>query len=288
MAILKDLAQVLRVYEQGNTSLIAVMLGRRLGQFRVYAKGSRRWPKKGFEGGLDLLARGEILLYPRSGEGLWVFKEWEEQSRPRVGQSLAMLRAASYLCELTEALTRQTASAITELNSASRTDLNRGFGGLSGQPGLNSNMRLFDQLAATADVLANGGQAGPVLLNFTLRLLGIEGMLPGFDNCTACDKSLLKPPQTVWLTTEGLFCKQCATQAKQEQGPRGMWLSPEAHRVLVHLFATPRPVRASINAASQVSRAMVLLVHGALEHDLRTLAAAAQRVGEMAGMAGKS
>src|SRR4051812_794319 len=106
MAILKDFAQVLHLYEQGNTSLVAVMLGRRLGQFRVHIKGGRRWPKKGFEGGFDLLARGEILVYPRLGETLWVFKEWDERARPALGGSLSMLHAASYLCEFTEALTR--------------------------------------------------------------------------------------------------------------------------------------------------------------------------------------
>src|SRR4051812_19031680 len=108
MPILKDIAQVLRIYEQGNTSLVAVMLGRKIGQFRVHIKGGRRWPKKGFEGGFDLLARGEILVYPRHGETLWVFKEWEERSRAPAGTSLSRLRAISYLCELSEALTRHT------------------------------------------------------------------------------------------------------------------------------------------------------------------------------------
>ena len=42
--ILKDEAQVLRVHEQGNTSLVVVMFGRALGQFHVHIKGARRWP----------------------------------------------------------------------------------------------------------------------------------------------------------------------------------------------------------------------------------------------------
>ena len=114
MPILKDDAQVLQVYEQGNTSLVIVFYGRALGQFRVHGKGARRWTKKGFEGGFDLLARGEVLVYPRRGEGLWILKEWNETARPAVGQSLALLRAASYLCELTAALTRPTAGSVCE------------------------------------------------------------------------------------------------------------------------------------------------------------------------------
>ena len=49
MPIVKDEAQVLRVFEQGNTSQVLVLLGRRLGQMRVLAKGSRRFHRKGFE-----------------------------------------------------------------------------------------------------------------------------------------------------------------------------------------------------------------------------------------------
>ena len=75
MPIFKDHVQILRVQEQSNTSQIAIVLGRRLGQFHVLAKGARRWPKKGFEGGFDLLARGELLAYPRPGGQLWIFKE---------------------------------------------------------------------------------------------------------------------------------------------------------------------------------------------------------------------
>src|SRR2546430_2177464 len=152
MAILKDLAQVLHLYEQGNTSLVAVMLGRRLGQFRVHIKGGRRWPKKGFEGGFDLLARGEILVYPRSGETLWVFKEWDEHERPTLGGSLALLHAASYLCEFTEALTRSKSGTSDESAGEIR---DRG--------------RLFDLLAATVDALAGGARPGPLLFTFSMH-----------------------------------------------------------------------------------------------------------------------
>src|SRR5581483_5029989 len=109
MPTLKDHAQVLSVIEQGNTSLVLVLLGAQLGQIHVHAKGGRRWPKKGFEGGMDLLARGEIVVYPRPGEMLWLLKEWSEDARPRLGQTVPMLYAASFLSELAQALTRPTA-----------------------------------------------------------------------------------------------------------------------------------------------------------------------------------
>jgi recombinational DNA repair protein (RecF pathway) len=271
MAILKDLAQVLHLYEQGNTSYIAVMLGRRLGQFRVHIKGGRRWPKKGFEYGFDLLARGEILVYPRSGETLWVFKEWDERARPALGTSLPMLRAASYLCEFTEVLTRPTS----------------GSNDTSTQAGAATRERLYDLLAGTADALAQGAKPGALLMTYTLRALDLEGLLPSLTQCQDCQRktqhSALRTQHSVqplWLTREGLHCKECAAKLSRLQSApeRGIWLTPEAHRILLHLYTSTKPVQASPAAARLLGLSLILLVQGALERDLRTLQGAARLV----------
>lgn len=262
MAILKDEAQVLRVHEQGNTSLVLIMLGRRLGQFRIHAKGARRWPKKGFEGGFDLLCRGEIVLFPRASEGLWLYKEWDERGRPRIGKSPESLRAASYLCELAEALTRETAGALPEPGGESDSQQN-------------PNAGLYDHLNHAAAALDRGEPAAHTLLNFTLQALRSEGLLPELDACSHCSRKLRKMTEPVWLSGDGFQCAGCAKDARSEMRVRGTWLTPEAHRALLHIDSTSRPVKISVTAAKQLARAMVLLVHGALEHDLRTLHAAA-------------
>jgi recombinational DNA repair protein (RecF pathway) len=265
MPILKDNAQVLRIHEQGNTSLVAVMLGQHLGQFRVHAKGARRWPKKGFEGGMDLLARGEILVYPRSGETLWVFREWDERARPRLGSSLLQLRAASYLCELTEALTRQTSGAHQDAAEVS---------------GESTGARLYDILSLSADALAGNAHPGAVLLSFTLRALHAEGLLPELNRCMHCARP--PAPGAIWLTPEGICCAGCYRTEKIAalDGERrsGLGLNAEAYRALLYVYETARPVKLSPPAAEQLGRAMILLVHAALEHDLRTLLNAARMV----------
>src|SRR5579862_2220750 len=156
MAVIKDKAQVLSLIEQGNTSLVAVFFGRKLGQFHVHLKGGRRWPKKGFEGGWDLLARGEVLVYPRPDDRLWLLKEWDEETRPRLGQNVPMLYAASFLCELTLALSQHTSGArqTTDDNNSDK-----------------ETARLYDLLAAAADACAAGSRPGPVILAFALRAL---------------------------------------------------------------------------------------------------------------------
>jgi len=280
MAIVKELAQVLRIHEQGNTSLVLVMLGRRLGQFRIYAKGARRWPKKGFEGGFDMLTRGEMVFFPRSHEGLWIFKEWEEHARPALGHTPEQLLSASYLCELTEALTRETAGALADpLDSHS------------------SNIQLYDELARSAAALAAGAPPGAVLLHFTLAALQIEGLLPDLDSCTRCELPLTSKPETgnrrpetngghparrFWFSGHGCFCNACAIQlAREHTLERGIWLTPEAQRALAHWARGGRGVRVSAAAAAQLARAMMLLVHAGLEHDLHTLRRAAQSVADL-------
>lgn len=275
MPILKDLAHVLRVYEQGNTSQVVVFLGRRCGQMRVLAKGARRSTRKGFEGGFDLLSRGELLVYPRRDESLWIFKEWDERvRRPGLGRSWEALRGASFLCELAEALTRESAGA---------APFNSGDG---------STALLYDLLAHSSDALARGFEPGPLLLFFALRALEILGFLPDLSRCSRCGEAwpgaqaLAGTGPRVFarplarLGAEGLECNACAMQKSPERALeyRSAWLTIEALRALAFVKRTGKGVRLSRAAAEALARTLLLLVHGALERDLRTLRWAAQQI----------
>jgi recombinational DNA repair protein (RecF pathway) len=272
--ILKDIAQVLRVHEQGNTSQVVVMLGRRLGQFRIHAKGARRWSKKGFEGGFDLLSRGEILVYPRRGDSLWFYKEWDEHARPRVGNTYAQLRAASFLCELTEALTRHTAGSGAE--SAELKD---------SRAAASDQAALYDHLTAAASALNAGAPSGPVLLQFALKALESEGLLPDLTTCAECGKrvaSLGQGSWPLWLTAEGVVCLTCREAVDMRQ--RGVAMSADAWHAIVHVQRSGKAVKLGAAGAEQLARALMVLVHGGLEHDLRTLLSAARAVRQMGPM----
>ncbi|MEI6233392.1 MAG: DNA repair protein RecO C-terminal domain-containing protein [Planctomycetota bacterium] len=277
MPILKDDVQILRVREQSNSSQIVVALGRRLGQFHVMAKGSRRWPKKGFEGGFDLLARGELLVYPRPDDQLWIFKEWDERARPPIGQSYRMLAAGCYFAELAEALTRHTAGSAHE--DGVRAD--------------DSSEKLFDLLAASSDALAaQAAHAGSLVLGFTLKALDIEGILAPLEQCHICNTKFFErgsKPETVWISANGIECKPCIDIRRKSADPsrptdlaeRGLWLGPEAHRALLHIRRTVKPLKISATASEQLARSLAILVHGALERDLRTLSYAMKLVKSM-------
>ncbi|MBI3831516.1 MAG: DNA repair protein RecO C-terminal domain-containing protein [Planctomycetes bacterium] len=303
MPILKDEARILRVFEQGNTSQVLVLLGRRLGQMRVLAKGSRRFHRKGFEGGFDLLALGEILVYPQRDEHLWIFKEWSERERtPGLGRSPERLAAASFLCELTEALTRETAgSAHAEghphRDAAEETDAHAAL------------FDLFSEAARALERLPEATTAGPILLAFTLHALKLAGLLPDLRRCSRCGKKLVQDAKSneprsrelARLSHEGLDCETCLAEealnnlpvgaappaTKRElarlaaAGPeavRGVWLTPESLGALDYVKRTAKSVKLSRAAAEALARALIVLVHGALERDLRTLRAAARAV----------
>lgn len=293
MPIIKDEVQVLRVFEQGNTSQVLVLLGRRLGQLRVLAKGARRQQRKGFEGGFDLLARGQMLAYPRRDETLWIFKEWDERRHPRgFGGSLERLDSASFLCELAEALTRETAGNEHEVAPAEHAAL----------------FEVLAESAAALEALPEGALYGPILLRFALRALDTVGLLPNLVRCSRCERGLLgghRAIKRVRLDFEGLACPDCLADEALERLPgrgpapwsqkkllpltrsmrdetagtaRCVWLSPEALGALDYVQRTGKEVKLSGPAALACARTLLLLVHTALERDLRTLRAAAREV----------
>jgi recombinational DNA repair protein (RecF pathway) len=276
MPTLKDEFLVLRTYEQGNTSLVLVLLGRRLGQVRVMAKGARRWTKKGFENPFDLLARGEAVLYPRPHGDLWIFKEWDERERlGALGSSARTLAAASFLCELAEALTREMAGSTVEESEAEVIAEER--------------EHVFTVLNEAAHDLAADKNRGETLLTFTLRALEAEGLLPDLEHCSGCGLPFAKldTRAKVRLGPDGLRCTECLGEVFGGMGtgdrvPRGaLWLSAETRAALRFFLRTGKGVRLTRGAGQEAAKALIALVHGGLEHDLRLLRYAAWEVAQL-------
>lgn len=277
MATVKDLARVLRVHEQGNTSLVIVLLCRTLGQVRVLRKGARRWTRKGFEGGFDLLTEGQLVAYPRAHGELWILKEWDERWRFRVDPSRPLLRAGSFLCEFTEALTRETAGS--------------GWSHEDGRDGTHASEELYALLGAAVTGLTVERQTGWVLLRYVLAAMEQGGWLPDLDACSTCHARLPVGATPVRLSHAGVLCMKCAAgdpalyEGGGRPGPdsaRCVWLSPEVLGALAFVKRTGQTVKLSATAANSLARATMLMVHSALEHDLRTLNGAAAAIARLA------
>jgi hypothetical protein len=202
---------------------------------------------------------------------LWFYKEWDEHARPRVGNTYAQLRAASFLCELTEALTRHTAGSGAESGELKDS-----------RAAASDQAALYDHLTVAASALNAGAPAGPILLQFALKALETEGLLPDLGACAECGKrvsSLAPGGWPLWLTIEGVVCRACRESMDMRQ--RGVALSADAWHAIVHVQRSGRPVKLGAAGAEQLARALMVLAHGGLEHDLRTLLSAARAVRQM-------
>jgi DNA repair protein RecO (recombination protein O) len=269
MPILKDRAVVLRVREQSNSSQILTLLGRRHGQMRIMAKGSRRWTKKGFEGGFDTLVWGEIVVYPRPQDALWIFKEWTEDRRLSITavQAREALAAVSFVAELAEALTRETSGqdAYESPNGNSRP-----MGGL--------HAGLFDALRALADKAESSRPNWSAWsLHGALRLLEAEGLSPDWRACGNCGQPPRAKGETCWLLPEGLLCADCLSAHPAEQDdPRRPRLAirPDTLAALDYYQRHASPVKISAGGALGLADAVQALIHNALDGSLRSLPAA--------------
>ncbi|MFN0134375.1 MAG: DNA repair protein RecO [Phycisphaerales bacterium] len=97
----KDQALCLRQIEWSETSQIVWLFALDLGIVRAVAKGSRR-PGERFSGGLELLTRGEAILYLKPGAELATLAAWdlvEVLAAPR--RTLEAFYAGMYLADLT-------------------------------------------------------------------------------------------------------------------------------------------------------------------------------------------
>jgi len=128
------------------------------------------------------------------------------------------------------------------------------------------------------------------VMQFALKALLDEGFLPEMKACVECGRRLdrLKPTEwPLWLTATGLQCAPCRQKALAHPAnhpERGTALSPDAWRAMLHIGKTGTAVKVRPAAAEQLGRALMILVHGALEHDLRTLLSAARAVRAMAAV----
>ncbi len=96
-----DDAICLRHYDWSETSQTVVLLTLRHGLVRALAKGSKR-PKSRFSGGVELLTRAEIQLYPRPAKDLDLLGSWDlTDPHAHLRRALPALNTALYAAELT-------------------------------------------------------------------------------------------------------------------------------------------------------------------------------------------
>lgn len=185
MAAEKTRAIVIRTTAFGETSSVVTVYCRDFGKLRALAKGAWR-PKSGFDGALDLLSTGQVLVLRKSSGGLDLLTEACLESRFRVGTSLAAVLGGLHVAELLDALTAD-ADPQPELFDVAHATIRR----LSGWSGDDSPVTALFVAFGFAALRITGH--GPVLSRCAecrgpLRASGrvAFGMLDGGTLCDGC------------------------------------------------------------------------------------------------------
>ncbi|MCG3148465.1 MAG: DNA repair protein RecO [Verrucomicrobiae bacterium] len=161
MAIERAEGVVLRVLPVTETSLVVTWLTREYGKIKTLAKGARR-PKSPLRGKLDLFYEAEILFWRSSRSELHVLHDcFLENPHRKLRASLMSLTAASYACELVDAVTA-----------------------VEDRPG-----QLYDLLAQVLGLLEQSAGVVPVVW-FELQVLAAAGWRPDFTGATGVGKVL--------------------------------------------------------------------------------------------------
>jgi DNA repair protein RecO (recombination protein O) len=183
VAARRTLALVLRTVEVFETSLVATLFTRDLGQVAVLAKGARR-PKSPIQGGLDLLGVSDIVLFPKASEALDLLAEAVPVERfASLRRDLAALYAGYYIAEL-----------LIDL-----TDTH------------DPHPRLFDAARITLRHLGDPDLRTRRIMRFELACLRELGLMPVLDRCAQCGASaeLAAGPILFGLASGGVVCTRC-------------------------------------------------------------------------------
>jgi recombinational DNA repair protein (RecF pathway) len=100
MPVAHDQGVCIRHWDFSETSQTVSLFGRGLGLVRGLAKGARR-ERGAFDGGIDLLSRGEFGAIVKPGKELATLTEWDLlEVFPRLRMDLPANRAAFYMADL--------------------------------------------------------------------------------------------------------------------------------------------------------------------------------------------
>ncbi len=180
--IIKDRAVILRTYEFGESSLIAVALARDSGKIRLLAKGARR-TRSPLYGGLKTGALGEIVYYSRRERDLQLLSEID--TRCLFDASVADLEK---MCIFQAGL---------EIADHSIIEQETGRGE-------------FDLLEMFIKKLLVCHDSWQLFFALEVRLLGLIGFLPSISMCDRCGKPVVEEVFGIDTHSGNVTCAACS------------------------------------------------------------------------------
>jgi DNA repair protein RecO (recombination protein O) len=179
-------AIALRVQPVTETSLLVTWFTREHGKLKTLAKGARR-PKSPLRGKVDLFYEDEIVFLRSRRSDLHLLHEcFLENPRPKLRASVPVLAAASYACELVD--------AVTEIEDP--------------------HVSIFGLLQVALDMLENRSDAVP-LIWFELQIMNAAGWRPAFTGTGGTDKVLRSLAGTTAAAVQRVRLTEVQSRAAQ-------------------------------------------------------------------------
>lgn len=207
MALYKTDAIFLRVQPFAEADRLATLLTPSRGKLRVLAKGAQKG-RGSLTAAVQPFVRARLVLWQgREIDGISLAEI--VAAHRGLSADLSRMVAASYCCDLTDALTSEQQEA-------------------------DGAFAVLAQALAWLDAVPPEAPV-PVLLRwFELSFLRSAGFLPELGVCTACDQPLGEPdgPTRFSAAGGGLLCTECSGE-----DPEGVWLSRNAVRAMRHIAA---------------------------------------------------
>ncbi len=182
--IIKDRLVILRTFDYGESSVIAVSLTRRHGKLRFIARGAKK-ASSPYYGMLRTGNIGEAVLYVRDNRGLQSLKEIDAGSLFDAGA-----RDLDALCIFQAGLELVDRSVIED----------------------EYDERFFDLLEAFVTCL--GGSADPwaVFFSMEVQVLCLLGVYPSFEDCAGCRMPLAGQGVNIDPSSGSVFCGSCSEE----------------------------------------------------------------------------
>lgn len=179
--ILKDRAVILRSFDFGESSMIAVSLTMGHGKLRFLAKGAKN-SRSPFHAGLRTGNMAEIVYYNKPLRGLQLLKEIDSRSLFDTGTG-DMERVCIFQAGL-EVMDRTTIEH-------------------------ESDSRVFAVLEEFIGTIGTCEDPWTLFFMLQIRLAGIAGVLPDLEECSACKKALAGKGMNIDPSNGAVLCGEC-------------------------------------------------------------------------------
>lgn len=229
--ILKDRAVILKTYDFGESSAVAVALTREHGKIRLLAKGAKN-QRSAFLGNLQTGSLGEVVYYYRQDKGLQLLKEI----------------TSGYIFDAADGDLEQLCIFQAGLEIIDRSIIEQ-----------ETDERTFDVLERFLARIRTAVDPWTIFFALEVQLLAIMGHLPSVDMCEQCKKNLADVSLWINPSTGVVTCEDCRREG-------ALLLSRESAALFVRMCSAGLDGIDSVKAKPEVRRELGKLLHHIYMH----------------------